>query len=204
MAVKIKICGLKSETEIGIINELRPDYAGFVFDPHSSKFIAPEHAGFLKSKLKRGIISVGVFVNEHIETVIQCIKTAKLDMVQLSGNESEKYINALKPSIGIPVIKSFRIQRMIDTDRATHSSADYIMLDGGEGTAFEWSMIKPVDRPYFLSGGLNPDNYSKALILKPQPFAVDVNTGVDANRTKDYKKVMKFILGVRNFTGLGI
>ena len=205
MAVKVKICGLKSETEIGIMNELRPDYVGFIFDPHSKKFIAPEHAKYLKSKLKRGILSVGVFVNEHIETVVRSIKIAQLDCVQLDGDESEKYINALKATIKpVPVIRTFKIQRPVDTDRAIHSSADYIMLDGGEGTPFEWSMTKIVERPYFLSGGLNPDNIYKALELKPQPFAVDVNTGVDANRMKDYRKVMKFILTVRGFVGRGI
>ncbi|MBQ7665082.1 MAG: phosphoribosylanthranilate isomerase, partial [Synergistaceae bacterium] len=63
---KVKICGISHEIEIGIMNELRPDYIGFMFVPRSKRFIAPEHAGMLRSKLNPKIKSVGVFANASL------------------------------------------------------------------------------------------------------------------------------------------
>ena len=56
-------------------------------------------------------------------------------------------------------------------------------------------------RPYFLKGGLNPENIQQALELSPQPYALDVSTGVESGNLKDYRKVMKFIQAVRSFKG---
>ena len=48
--VKIKICGICHGSEIGIMNELSPDFVGFVFITKSRHFIAPEVAGVLQEK----------------------------------------------------------------------------------------------------------------------------------------------------------
>ena len=76
------------------------------------------------------------------------------------------------------------------------------MLDGGnagDGRTFDWSLLGNVRRKYFLSGGLTPENLNRAMIVTPQPYALNVSSGVEANKMKDYRKVMKFILGVKNF-----
>ena len=198
--VKVKICGICHEVEIGIMNELVPDYVGFVFVQKSRHFIAPEHAGLLRSKLRQGIKSVGVFSNASLKTVAMCVETAGLSMVQLHGNETAEYIAALREYIKIPIMKVFKIQKPIDAEKATYSTADYVMLDGGnagDGKTFDWSLLGNVRRKFFLSGGLTPENVTEALSL--QPFAVNVSSGVESNRIKDYKKVMKFIAAVRNF-----
>mgnify|MGYP002857157692 CR=1 FL=1 len=93
---KVKICGITHEVEIGIMNELNPDFVGFVFATKSRHFIAPEHAGLLRSKLKRGIKTVGVFTNASLRNVALTMETAGLDMVQLHGDETAEYIAALR------------------------------------------------------------------------------------------------------------
>ncbi len=198
---KVKICGISHEVEIGIMNELRPDYVGFVFYTKSKRFIAPEHAGMLKSKLNRAIKTVGVFVNTSIETVALCVETASLDLVQLHGDETSEYIASLREYIHCPIIKAFKISRAIDAERAMYSPADYVMLDSGAGAGktFDWSLIGATKRKYFLAGGLTPENVEQALEITPSPYALDVSTGVELNRLKDYRKVMKFISAVRNF-----
>ena len=199
---KVKICGISHEIEIGIMNELMPDYVGFVFCSKSHRFIAPEHAAFLRSKLRRGIKAVGVFQNSRIENVAMCVETAGLDVVQLRGDEGGEYIASLREYIRCPIIRSFKINTAMEAERAMYTTADYVMLDGGEGGGhtFDWSMIgSSKRRSYFLKGGLTPDNVNKALQLSPPPFALDVSTGVESSRLKDYRKVMKFILAVRNF-----
>ena len=198
---KVKICGISHEIEIGIMNELIPDYVGFIFWSKSRRFIAPEHAGLLKSKLNRAIKTVGVFVNAKLENIDLCVETAGLDLVQLHGDETSEYIAALREYVHCPIIKAFKITKAIDAERAMYSPADYVLLDAGlgEGKVFDWSLIGATKRKYFLAGGLTPENIEQALAITPQPYAFDVSTGVELNRLKDYRKVMKFISTVRNF-----
>lgn len=200
--VKVKICGICHDVEIGIMNELVPDFVGFVFVSKSRHFIAPEHAGVLRSRLRPGIRSVGVFANHSLRDVAMCVEVAGLDMVQLHGNETGEYIAALREFIRCPIMKVYKVTTPMDAEKAMYSTADYVMLDGGnagDGKTFDWSLLGNVRRKYFLSGGLTPENMIKALGITPQPYALNVSSGVEANRMKDYRKVMKFILGVKGF-----
>ena len=198
---KVKICGISHEIEIGIMNELMPDYIGFTFYAHSKRFIAPEHAGQLRAKLRRGIKTVGVFKNATLDSVALSAEIAGLDMIQLHGDETGEYIAALREYVKCPIIRTFRIASSMDADRAMYTTADYVMLDGGEsGMSFDWSMIgSSRRRNFFLKGGLTPENVIQALSITPTPYALDVSTGVECGRMKDYKKVMKFIQTVRSY-----
>ena len=199
---KVKICGICHEVEIGIMNELVPDFVGFVFVSKSRHFIAPEHAGLLRSKLRPGIRSVGVFANHSLKSVAMCVEVAGLDMVQLHGNETAEYVAALREYIRCPIMKVYKVAKPMDAEKALYSTADYVMLDGGnagDGKTFDWALLGNVRRKYFLSGGLTPENLNRAMIVTPQPYALNVSSGVEANKMKDYRKVMKFILGVKNF-----
>ena len=189
-------------SEIGIMNELNPEYVGFVFITKSRHFIAPEHASMLRSKLRKGIQSVGVFANETLKNVALCVDVAGLNMVQLHGDETGEYVAALREYIRCPIMKVYKVSKPIDAEKALFSTADYVMLDGGnagDGKTFDWSLLGRMRRKFFLSGGLNPDNIQKALNLDPQPYALNTNSGVEAHRTKDYRKVMKFIQTVKSF-----
>ncbi len=202
--IKVKICGICHEVEIGIMNELGPDYVGFVFVPKSRHFIAPEYAALLRSKLRRGIQTVGVFANESLKTVAMTVEVSGINMIQLHGNETGEYVAALREYVRCPIMKVYKVAKPIDAEKAMYSTADLVMLDGGnagDGRLFDWSLIGPVHRKFFLSGGLTPENIEDALNLTSQPYALNVSSGVEANRTKDYRKVMKFISAARNFKG---
>ena len=93
--VKIKFCGLFREKDIEYVNELNPDYIGFVF-AKSKRQVSIKQAIKLKSKLNTNIKAVGVFVNEDIEKVLEIIDKNIIDIVQLHGNESEEYIKTIK------------------------------------------------------------------------------------------------------------
>lgn len=198
---KVKISGISHEVEIGIMNELRPDYVGFMFVPRSKRFIAPEHAGMLRSKLNPKIKTVGVFANASLQTVAMCIEVSGIEIIQLHGDETKEYIAALRELIHCPIIKAFKVTRAIDAERAMNTTADYVLLDsgGGSGKSFDWSLICNTNRKYFLAGGLTADNVAQALSISPQPYCLDVSTGVESNRLKDYRKVMKFLIAVREF-----
>lgn len=198
---KVKVCGISHEQEINLMNELKPDYVGFVFSTKSKKFIAPEHAGYLRSKLRKGIRSVGVFENAKIEEVALAVEVAGLDMIQLRGSETGEYIAVLREYVRCPIIRAFKVKSAMEAERAMYTTADYVMLDSVKsGQSFDWKMIGSARRrEYFLKGGINVDNVQQALSIEPQPYALDVSTGVESNRVKDYRKVMKFLLAVRNF-----
>ena len=198
---KVKICGITHEVEIGIMNELSPDFVGFVFATKSRHFIAPEHAGMLRAKLRRGIKTVGVFSNASLRNVALTMETAGLDIIQLHGDETVEYIAALREYTRCPIMKVIKVASPIDAEKAMYSTADYVMLDGGSagsGKSFDWSMLGNIRRNFLLSGGLTPENIHDALQITPKPFALNVSSGVESNKIKDYRKVMKFILAVRD------
>ena len=195
---KIKLCGLTRSCDIEYVNELLPEYIGFVFAPKSRRYISPEKAEVLREHLDDRITPMGVFVDEKIEVIADLIKRKIIDIVQLHGNESEKYITGLRRVIDCPVIKAFRIESEADIASANQSSADYVLLDsgGGTGKVFDHSLLKDIARPYFLAGGLTPENVETA-VKQLAPFAVDASTSLETDGFKDKIKMTAFVNAVR-------
>lgn len=199
MDVKIKICGMRRKEDILEANRLQPDYVGFVFAPKSFRCISREEAIQLRQLLDPGIRAVGVFVDENIRTVAGLLADGIIQAAQLHGQENENYIRSLKRLTGRHVIKAFQITNSADVRRAAASNADCILLDhgtGGTGENFDWDLIQGLTRPYFLAGGLNPDNVQEAL-RRTRPWGVDVSSGVETDRVKDAKKMEQFVSRVR-------
>ena len=158
---KIKICGLSRLCDIDYVNELKPDYVGFVF-AKSRRGITREHAITLRMNLNPEIPVVGVFANE--------------------------------------IIQAYSIQTGEDVRKACRSLADYILLDhgaGGTGQTFDWDLIGKIDRPWFLAGGLNPDNVAEA-VKKRNPFGLDISSGVETDGFKDRQKIERCIRRIRH------
>ena len=196
---KIKLCGLSRPCDIEWANALMPVYIGFVFARKSKRYVSPERASALRHALAPGTRAVGVFVNETPEAVAALLNEGVIDLAQLHGGEDEAYIEALRRLTDKPLIQAFRIDGPADLEKARRSSADHILLDngaGGTGTAFDWSVLKGFDRPYFLAGGLGPENVAQA-IRAVHPFAVDVSSGIETDGFKDYMKMTAFVNAAR-------
>lgn len=195
---KIKLCGMKSALDIEYANELKPDYIGFIFFPRSKRYVTPEKAAELMPRLDKNIIPVGVFVDEKIETILDIINKGTIKAVQLHGEENDDYIAELRKGTDVPIIKAFKIKSPEDIEKAKKSTADYVLLDSGAGSGktFEHELIQNVDRPFFLAGGLYPDNVSPA-IDKYRPFAVDVSSSLETAGFKDKQKMTAFVKAVR-------
>lgn len=194
---RVKFCGLKRIEDIRAANELKPDFAGFVFWEKSSRNVSGEDALRLGRALLPGIKKVGVFVDEAPERVAALLTDKVIDIAQLHGSEDEEYIARLRElSKGAPVIKAFVIKSKEDLERAGNSSADYLLLDSGKGTGqtFNWELIREAafDKPFFLAGGLGPENVAEA-IDKLSPYAVDVSSGIETNGVKDPDKMRQFM-----------
>lgn len=201
---KVKICGLSRIEDIEYCNELLPDYIGFILGfPKSKRNVSFEQAKLLKSKLNSGIKSVGVFVNADIDYICSLCDANVIDYVQLHGNEDDDYISKLKSKVDKPIIKAVRVQSKEDILSAETLNCDYLLLDtyvkdaiGGSGIAFDWSIIPNISKPYFLAGGLNANNVSKAIAMC-NPYAVDVSSSVEDGAYKSKQKIAEFISAVK-------
>lgn len=195
---KIKLCGLSRPCDIEMVNALNPEYIGFVFTPKSKRYVSPEKASELKKLLSPSIKAVGVFVNAPQNEILELVHSEIIDIIQLHGTEDAAYIRQLRELTDAPIIQAFRMKTEADIFLAKQSSADYILLDSGAGTGmtFNWQLIQDVKRPYFLAGGLNPDNVRNA-IQKLTPFAVDVSSGIETEGFKDKEKMTAFVTAVR-------
>ena len=195
---KIKFCGLTGDCDIDAANELRPEYIGFVFAPKSKRYVAPERAAELKRQLAAGIKAVGVFVNDDLYHVAELLNRGIIDIAQLHGSEDEEYIGHLRQLTGKSIIRAYRIKTAEDIAEAEKCTADHVLLDSGAGTGevFDWKLIKNMKRPYFLAGGLSPDNVENA-VEQLSPYAVDVSSGIETDGVKDKVKMAAFAAAVR-------
>ncbi len=188
---KVKICGITREEDARFCAEMGVDFLGFIFAKSSPRYVEPEEALKLRSAATK---SVGVFRDEKPETIRRIASLVKLDFVQLHGSETDDDIRA----IGLPVIKAIRVEHTVP---ASTTAADWVMFDsgGGTGRAFDWSLLArhPHTKPFFLAGGLNPDNVEEAIRVV-RPDAVDVSSGVEsAPGVKDHDKIRQFMERVK-------
>lgn len=195
----VKICGITNIEDATNACEFGAWAIGYIFFKGSKRYVEPEKAGEISSKITSK--KIGVFVNETIENIIEIANLAKLDIIQLHGDETVHFINELKSQINLEIIKAFRVKTQQDTQQIDEYSqvADYILLDsfdekeyGGTGKAFNWDLAKQANQKdirLILSGGINPDNIKQA-IAEVNPFAIDVSSGVEKQKgLKDIDKL---------------
>ena len=112
-------------------------------------------------------------------------------------------IRTLRQQTHKPILQAFRVHTPVDLEKAQASSADYILLDsgdGGTGETFDWSLLAGATRPYFLAGGLDPENVG-GTVEKLKPYAVDVSSGIETDGKKDPEKMRSFVRAVRGAAG---
>ena len=114
------------------------------------------------------------------------------------SHEDAAYIARLRALSPQPIIQAFRIRTESDVQRANASCADWVLLDAGagQGERFDWQLLSGVTRPYFLAGGLSPDNIADA-IAQWHPWAVDVSSGIERDGLKDERKMIRFMEQIR-------
>ena len=200
---KVKFCGLTRPKDIEAVNELKPDYVGFVFAPGRKRTVSKQTAKELKSLLSPEIIPVGVFVNETTDVVAELLNEGIIYMAQLHGDEDETYIAELRQKCRErkPVIRAIQFQspgNISEAKEIPDSDADFLLLDSGTGTGktFDWDLAKEITKPYFLAGGLCPENVRNAIDTL-HPFAVDVSSGIETDGIKDFEKMKAFLTAVR-------
>ena len=175
---KLKICGLTCKEDIEAVNGAKPDFAGFIIEvPGRRRSLTAEQVKVLVKGLDKKILSVGVFVNAAPELPISLLRDGTLWAAQLHGDEDEDYIEKIQNMTGKPVIKAFSIKTPEDVQRALRSP-------------FDWTLVPPVRRPFFLAGGIGPENLRSA-IGTLHPWAVDLSSSLETDGRKDRAKIQQ-------------
>ena len=195
--IKIKICGITRFVDIEYLNELRPDYAGFVF-AKSKRQVNVDIASNLIKNLNDNIKKVGVFVNEDPAVVLAIAEDLKLQVLQFHGHEDQEYINKFK---GYEIWKALEISSINSISEMKNYNCAKFLLDNstsGSGKRFKWDLIekKVNDYSIMLAGGLTSENIERG-IMKLTPYGVDVSSGVESDGFKDYALIKEFIRKVR-------
>jgi phosphoribosylanthranilate isomerase len=186
MAVKLKVCGVTSLEDARASIDCGAEYLGFNFYPKSPRYIAPTAARDIIERLPNDVVSVGVFVNEpRPEDVDEILRVSGALMAQLHGDESPAYCAVVGAE---RVIKALRAGDDFDTRRVMDYKVSAVLLDafdaklyGGTGRKANWAVAREAARltKIFLAGGLSPENIAEAIRVV-EPFAVDVNSGVES------------------------
>lgn len=196
---EIKICGLRREEDIDYVNELLPEYAGFVFCKSKRK-VDPPSAKKLIERLDPSIKRVGVFLDQEIFEVEEIAVLCNLDILQFHGSESPAYCDtfsrevwkafSIKDENSFDIIESYNIRGFL-LDSFTESK-------GGSGKKFNWDLLEGREIPgkFILAGGIHSGNVEEA-ILRISPDILDVSSGVETDGKKDYYKIKELIGKVR-------
>lgn len=191
--MKIKVCGMRDPENIVELAKLNPDYLGLIFYSPSKRFVGNPDKELLNS-LPKSIKLVGVFVDEVMEVVLNKIKEYDLSAIQLHGSESFIYCQQLKnelsiqmPSKKIDLLKAFGLSNSFDFAvlKPFVDVVDYFLFDtkttehGGSGLTFDWQILREYleEKPFFLSGGLAPENIQEIHNLGlDQLYGLDLNS----------------------------
>lgn len=201
MKLKLKVCGMKYPGNVRDVARLAPDYIGFIFYERSRRFVGDE---FEMPKIPLTVKKIGVFVNAEAGNVLRKVKMHKLDIVQLHGLETADYCE--KVSKSVKIIKSFGIDEEFDFSvlKKYDEFCDYYLFDakskefGGTGTQFDWKILKKYKgkKPFFISGGIGPEDVEKIKQLKsqiPTLYGADVNSKFETEiALKDINKIEQF------------
>ncbi len=211
MALFTKICGINDPVAMQTAVENGADMIGLIFYPPSPRNVSAEQAEELLRDLPSGIDRVGVFVNPETDFLDQILAKARLDLLQLHGDETPDRCRALSIYFGLPVIKAFKVSEKTDLDAARdyEDIVDWLMFDakppkdaklpGGNAVSFDWTIMQNArfQRPWMLSGGLTPENLAEA-VERSGAAAVDVSSGVEsAPGKKDPDRIRAFLKAAR-------
>ena len=198
--VAVKICGITNYEDAAMAVDLGATALGFIF-ANSPRQITPQKARDIIHIIPPFVKTVGVFVNEGPAEIREIMHYCGLDLVQLHGDESPDLCHALMPS----TIKALRIKDVssIQSSLAYQGKVRALLLDtyakdkaGGTGLTFDWRLaikIKELGIPIILAGGLGPSNVDSA-IRTVEPYAVDVNSGVEECPGKKSPMLMKDLM----------
>ena len=220
--MRIKICGITQPQQGKALASCGATALGFICVPTSPRYVTVAQIQAVVEQLPEGIDKIGVFANATIEEIIQTVADSGLTGVQLHGDEESEFCQILRQSLpNAEILKALRVRSFEDINKASSYTfcVDTLLLDayhpqqlGGTGKTLDWTMLKQFNPsyPWFLAGGLTPDNIVEAL-SQVNPSGIDLSSGVERGPgDKDLDKVAQLferlvpMRGIQNSEGAGI
>ncbi len=206
LIVKVKICGLTNYEDAVAALDMGADLLGFNFYPESPRYVTPEKAAEIISKLPAFIDIAGVFVNATFDEIRRTIDRCRLNWIQLHGDEDPEFCGSFR-SVHVKTMKALRVKDTSDIKKADKFFTDAVLLDafhpekyGGTGLTFDWNIVGHIGKRIFLAGGINPDNAAAA--VKLGVYGIDVCSGVEADPgKKDHRKMKKLFENINLLRG---
>jgi phosphoribosylanthranilate isomerase len=183
--LKIKVCGMREPDNLKDLVSLQPDFIGFIFYDQSKRFVGKKIPDVQYGDARK----TGVFVNQNLPDVLKTAMLNKLDTVQLHGQESPDYCEAIQNE-GFEVIKAFSVDKDFDfrVCNLYETSADLFLFDtkgllpGGNGQTFDWNILSNynLNKPFLLSGGIGLQHLKSLKNFNhPKLYGIDVNSGFE-------------------------
>jgi phosphoribosylanthranilate isomerase len=194
----IKICGLKTEQDVGTAVEAGADAVGFVFS-ESPRRIDAATAARLGRRVPEHVLTVGVFRREPLDDVRALAEESGIGAIQLHGPDDRAYYDALATG-GRTLIRAAAFGDSVP--RCGEFGEDMLLLDApvpGSGIAWDWARgpQAAAGERWLLAGGLTPENVRDA-VAATNPFGVDVSSGVEQRRgVKDPGLIREFVRAAR-------
>ncbi|MEA5577893.1 phosphoribosylanthranilate isomerase [Anabaena sp. UHCC 0451] len=199
--MRVKICGITQTQQSVAIASLGATALGFICVPTSPRYVNIKQIQAALTPLTKYIDTIGVFANSSISQIRDTVIATNLTGVQLHGDESPEFCDQLRQALPhVEIIKALRV-RSLEQLETTANYIDYVdtlLLDayhpqqlGGTGQTLDWQMLQEFNPslPWFLAGGLTPDNIVDAL-NQLHPHGIDLSSGVELSPgNKDLDKV---------------
>ena len=200
---RIKVCGICRLQDACQASELGAWAIGFIFHPGSPRFIEPAAAAELLWELRRHeshrerlrsghrVRAVGVFVDRPADEVAQVARAVNLDVAQLHGDESRRFIDELRGQSDVEELeiwKAFRVGDGFDSTLVEELPSGVRPLldtlrpgqEGGTGETFDWELVRDLasQRQVILAGGIGPENVVDA-VRAVRPWAIDASSRLE-------------------------
>lgn len=193
MPVQVKICGINSAVAADAVLRAGADFGGLVFFAKSPRHLSLEQGAMLAERMRGRLRLAALVVDESDVQMAAIAQQVKPDFFQLHGKETPERVRHIRSRFGIPIIKALAISEPGDLAKvaAYDDVAEMLMFDaapaanasrpGGHGAAFDWQLLngRSFARPWFLAGGLTPDNVARAIAVSGAKM-VDVSSGVES------------------------
>ena len=193
MPVQVKICGINSAAAADAVLRAGADFGGLVFFAKSPRHLGLEQGAMLAERMRGRLRLAALVVDESDAQMTAIAQQVKPDFFQLHGKETPERVGQIRSRFGIPIIKALAISEPGDLAKvaAYDDVAEILMFDaapaanasrpGGHGAAFDWQLLngRSFARPWFLAGGLTPENVARAIAVSGAKM-VDVSSGVES------------------------
>lgn len=197
-----KVCGLTDVPAARAALNAGAIFGGLIFAKKSPRCLNLSQAQEIANSVP-ALDYVGVFQNNSVEEILDCVKNLKLFAVQLHGNEDLNFAKKLRERLPAGT----QIWRALDgnaLDENCDISAifDRIILDcgnGGSGTSFDWKRVPAkLKNRALLAGGIGVENARSAQQIGC--LGVEFNSAVeDVPAKKSPEKIKQAFQNLRKF-----